>query len=150
MYLLWSLGRMLEGPLGSARFAGLYVASLLCGSFGALLLSPEALTVGASGAVFGLMGAAFLLLRDRGVDPFASGIGPLILFNLAFSFLGSGISIGGHLGGLLGGGLCALALIAVERRRLPGWLGYVALALVAVAGAVGAVAVSGHTSGLFG
>jgi membrane associated rhomboid family serine protease len=151
MFLLYQLGQLLEGSIGSARFAGLYVASLLFGSFGALLFEPQATTVGASGAVFGLMGAAFFQLRARGIDPFATGIAPLILLNLAFSFLpGFNISIGGHLGGLVGGALCALVLIAVERRRLPAWLGYVGLALVALAGAAGAVLVSGNASGLGG
>ena len=149
MYLLWQLGQLLEGSLGSVRFAGLYAASLLFGSFGALLFEPQALTVGASGAVFGLMGAAFFQMRARGIDPFSTGIAPLILLNLAFSFLpGLNVSIGGHVGGLVGGGLCALALIAVDRRRLPGWLGYAALVVVAVIGAAGAIAVSGDASGL--
>lgn len=151
MYLLWVLGQMLEGPLGSARFGGLYLASLLAGSFGALLFSPTTLTVGASGAVFGLMGAAFFQMRARGIDPFASGIGPLILFNLAFSFLpGANISIGGHLGGLVGGSLCTLALLAIERRRLPAWTGYLALAAIGAAAVVGALAVAGRSSGLAG
>ncbi len=149
MYLLWQLGQMLEGSMGSARFAALYVASLLFGSFGALLFEPQALTVGASGAVFGLMGAAFFQMRARGIDPFSTGIAPLILLNLALSFLpGLNVSIGGHIGGLVGGALCALALIAIDRRRLPGWLAYVALALVAVVGAAGAVLVSSNASGL--
>jgi membrane associated rhomboid family serine protease len=150
MYLLWVLGQMLEGSLGSKRFFGLYFASLLAGSFGALLLEPRALTVGASGAVFGLMGAAFFQMRARGIDPFASGIGPLILFNLAFSFIpGFNISIGGHLGGLVGGAACALALIAIDKRRLPGWTAYVVLAAIALVSAVGAVAVSGNAEGVF-
>ena len=148
MYLLWQLGQLLEGPLGSVRFGALYAASLLFGAFGALLFEPQALTVGASGAVFGLMGAAFFQMRARGIDPFSTGIAPLILLNLAFSFIGSNISIGGHLGGLVGGSLCALALIAVERRRLPAWLGYAALAAVAVIGVAGAVLVSANTSGV--
>ncbi len=149
MYLLYQLGRLLEGSMGSARFAGLYFASLLFGSFGALLFEPQALTVGASGAVFGLMGAAFFQMRSRGIDPFATGIAPLILLNLAFSFLpGLNVSIGGHVGGLVGGSLCTLALVAVERRRLPAWLGYVAMGVVAVVGVAGAVLVSGNTSGI--
>lgn len=149
MYLLYVLGQMLEGPMGSKRFAGLYFASLLAGSFGALLFEPRALTVGASGAVFGLMGAAFFELRARGIDPFSTGIAPLILFNLAFSFIpGFNISIGGHLGGLIGGSVCALALLAIDKRGLPYWTGYVALAAIGLASAVGAVAVSGNASGI--
>lgn len=149
MYLLYVLGQMLEGPMGSKRFAGLYFAALLAGSFGALLFEPRALTVGASGAVFGLMGAAFFQMRDRGIDPFASGIAPLILLNLAFSFIpGLNISIGGHLGGLVGGAVCALALIAIDKRRLPYWTGYVALAAVGLVSAIGAVLVSGSATGV--
>src|SRR3954447_14319623 len=82
MYLLWILGQMLEPMLGSGRFAALYFTSLLWGSFGALLLTPDAHTVGASGAVFGLMGAAAVELRARGVNPFKTDIGMLIIFNL--------------------------------------------------------------------
>ncbi len=149
MYLLYVLGQMLEGPMGSKRFAGLYLAALLAGSFGALLFEPRALTVGASGAVFGLMGAAFFQMRARGIDPFSTGIAPLILLNLAFSFLpGLNISIGGHLGGLVGGAVCALALIAIDKRGLPYWTGYVALAAVGLVSAVGAVLVSGSATGV--
>ena len=76
MYILYWLGTMLEPALGHVRFTALYFASLLSGSFGALLLDPTAFTVGASGAVFGLMGAAFVLQRLRGVDPMAVGDRP--------------------------------------------------------------------------
>ena len=74
MYLLYILGRMLEPAIGRLRFAALYLTSLLGGSFGALLVSPHSLTVGASGAVFGLMGGAVVTMRSRGFDPMASGI----------------------------------------------------------------------------
>ena len=127
MYLLYMLGQMLEPELGPRRFALLYVAALLAGSAGALALEPDALTVGASGAVFGLMGAAFVELRSRGVDPFQTFIGPLILLNLVISFVIPNISIGGHVGGLIGGAIAALVLIALERRRVPSWSAYPAL-----------------------
>jgi membrane associated rhomboid family serine protease len=118
MYLLWMLGQMLEPVLGARRFAALYFTALLWGSFGALLLKPDALTVGASGAVFGLMGAAAVELRSRGINPFQTNIGTLILLNLGLSFLFSGsISVGGHIGGLIGGGLCGAALLAPRRER---------------------------------
>src|SRR3954453_2696899 len=111
MYALYWLGTMLEPALGPARFAGLYFASLLTGAFGALLLTePNRGTVGASGAVFGLMGAAFVLQRMRGVDPMRSGIVPVIAINLAFSLFVPGISIGGHVGGLIGGAAAAYAM----------------------------------------
>src|SRR4051794_2073538 len=108
MYLLYFLGRILEPALGSVKFGMLYFAALLAGSAGSLLVTPMSPTVGASGAVFGLMAATFLEMRARGIDPMAGGvfgsIGGLILINLVFSFAVSGISIGGHIGGLIGGG----------------------------------------------
>ena len=118
MYILWFLGNLLEPSLGPWRFGALYLASMLAGSLGALLLSPDQFTVGASGAVFGLMGAAFVLSSARGIDPMQSGIGPLILINLALSFIIPNVSIGGHLGGLVGGALAAFLMDqAFERRR---------------------------------
>jgi membrane associated rhomboid family serine protease len=142
MYLLWTLGQLLEPALGSVRFAGLYVVSLLAGSFGALLLDWDVQTVGASGAVFGLMGVAFFEMRARGIDPWQSGIGPLIAFNLVLSFALSNISIGGHIGGLVGGSIAALALQQIDRRRLGNVAVYavlVVLALIAVAGSIAVV-----------
>jgi membrane associated rhomboid family serine protease len=143
MYILYWLGTMLEPALGHVRFVALYFTSLLCGSFGVLLLSPDSLTVGASGAVFGLMGAAFVLQRLRGVDPMASGIGPLILLNLAITFVIPGISIGGHLGGLIGGAATAYAMDQVSRRRAGVALPVLASAAVAVLAVAGSFAVVG-------
>ena len=108
MYILWFLGNLLEPSLGPVRFAGLYLASLLTGSFVAMLLSPDAATIGASGAIFGLMGAAFVMQRARGVDPMQSGIGPMILINLALGFIIPNVSVAGHVGGLIGGALVGL------------------------------------------
>jgi membrane associated rhomboid family serine protease len=145
MYLLWVLGQMLEPALGAARFATLYFTALLWGSFGALLVQPDAVTVGASGAVFGLMGAAAVELRARGINPFQTGIGMLIIFNLGLSFVLSNISVGGHVGGLIGGVLAGLAINLAEQRRSPA-LGYAlcaGLAVVAVAGGVWAAGQSG-------
>jgi membrane associated rhomboid family serine protease len=137
MYILYWLGTMLEPALGRVRFVALYFTSLLCGSFGVLLLSPDQLTVGASGAVFGLMGAAFVLQRLRGMDPMASGIGPIILLNLGITFIIPGISIGGHLGGLIGGAATAYVMDLIAQRRA-------GIALpVAVSVAVAALAVAG-------
>jgi membrane associated rhomboid family serine protease len=134
MVLLWWLGQMLEPALGRIRFGLLYACALLSGSLGVLLLDPGALTGGASGAVFGLMGAAFLLMRRRGVDPMQSGIGGLLVVNLLLTFARPGISIGGHLGGLVGGAAAAALLDATEGRR---WLGAAVLA-VGVAALFGA------------
>lgn len=111
MYLLWMLGGMLEPALGRVRFLLVAYTALVGGSLGVLLLQPNALTVGASGVVFGLMGAAFLSMRKRGVDPMQSGIGGLILLNLLITFVVPGISIGGHLGGLAGGAVAGALLL---------------------------------------
>ena len=105
MYMLYVLGNMLERGIGSLRFTTLYMTSLVGGSLGALLVEPRALTVGASGAVFGLMGAAFVIIRQRGGDPFAGGLAMIIGINLVLTFTVSSISIGGHIGGLVTGAL---------------------------------------------
>jgi membrane associated rhomboid family serine protease len=118
MLLLFFLGRILEPGVGTPRFVAIYVVSLLAGSFGALLLSPDALSYGASGAVFGVLGATFVIARGRGVDALASSVGILILLNLAISFGVPGISIGAHLGGLAAGVACALLIVAGERGML--------------------------------
>jgi membrane associated rhomboid family serine protease len=118
MLLLFFLGRILEPGIGTPRFVAIYCVSLLAGSFGALLLSPDSLSFGASGAVFGILGATFVIARGRGVDALASSVGVLILINLAISFGVPGISIGAHLGGLVAGVLCALLTLAGERGML--------------------------------
>jgi membrane associated rhomboid family serine protease len=141
MYLLWILGRMLEPILGHVRFAIIYFTALLAGSFGSLLVSPNAVTVGASGAVFGLMGAAAVELHGRGINPFQTGIGGLIIINLIFSFTFSNISWGGHVGGLIGGALAAFAFQQADVRRVR-QAGYVACAALAALSVAGAIAVA--------
>ncbi len=118
MFALFWLGRLLEPAIGTPRFVALYFASLFAGSFGAILLSPDTLTIGASGAVFGIFGATFVIARSRGVDALASSIGIILLLNLAITFGRPEISIGGHLGGLVAGVLCALVIVAGERGML--------------------------------
>jgi len=141
MYLLWLLGNLLEPALGSGRFTALYFTALLWGAFVALLLQhPFDSTVGASGAVFGLMGAAAVEQRARGINPFQTDIGVLILLNLVLSFVISNISIGGHIGGLVGGILVGVAFEGADRlgRRELGYLGCVVLSAIAVVGALAA------------
>jgi membrane associated rhomboid family serine protease len=118
MFALYFLGRLLEPAIGTPRFVALYLASVLGGAFGALLLSPDSLTVGASGGVFGIFGAAFLIARARGVDALASSIGLILILNLAISATAPHISLGGHLGGLAAGAICALTILAGERGML--------------------------------
>jgi membrane associated rhomboid family serine protease len=118
MLLLYFLGRILEPGIGTARFVALYFASLFAGSLGALLMTPDSLSFGASGAVFGVLGATFVIARGRGVDALASSVGILLVLNLAISFGVRGISIGAHLGGLAAGFACALLILAGERGML--------------------------------
>jgi membrane associated rhomboid family serine protease len=138
MYLLWILGQQLESALGHVRFAGLYATGLLGGALGVMILSPTAVTVGASGAVFGLMGAMAVMMRARGMNILQSDIGILLMLNLAITFVIPGISIGGHLGGLAAGALGAIALDRLDRARAPQWAGVAVLGALTVAGAVGA------------
>ncbi len=146
MFALFIVGRVVEPGIGTPRFLALYFASLLAGSFGALLLSePFELTVGASGAIFGLFGATAIIARGRGMNELASQIGFLIVINLVFTFSIPGISIGGHLGGLVGGVICALAIVAGDRgmlgpRRQPVELAV--MGLVGIVSVIGALAVA--------
>jgi membrane associated rhomboid family serine protease len=118
MLALWWLGGALERFAGSVRMLVIYVSAVLWGSAGALLLSPDGLTVGASGGVFGLMAALLVIERSHGVALLGGGIGMLLVLNLGITFLIPGISVGGHLGGLIGGGLAALALSGWGRGHL--------------------------------
>ncbi len=141
MYLLYLLGTMLEPALGSVKFAAIYFTALLAGSLGVLLVTASP-SLGASGAVFGLMGAAAVELRARRMSVMESGIGLLIIINLAYSFAVPGISVGAHIGGLIGGAVAALAIRTADDRR-HAWLGLIACALIAAASVVAAIAVSG-------
>ncbi|MFK7917654.1 MAG: rhomboid family intramembrane serine protease [Ilumatobacter sp.] len=142
MYILFILGNQLEPALGRSKFTAIYFASMLGGSAGALLLEPNALAAGASGAVFGLLGAATVSMWQQGINPFSTGVGRLLLMNLAFTFLWPNISIGGHLGGVVAGSICALVITAPGYKGYPKWAAYAtpaAVAVVAIAASVVAV-----------
>jgi membrane associated rhomboid family serine protease len=141
MYLLYLLGMMLEPAIGSLRFAVIYFTALLAGSFGALF-ATAAPSLGASGAIFGLMGAAVIELRARRISVMESGIGGLIVLNLILSFSLSGISVGGHIGGLVGGTLAGLAIRTADERGVPA-LGFVVCLLLSAGYVFAAIAVSG-------
>jgi membrane associated rhomboid family serine protease len=147
MYLLYVLGQLLEPALGRAKFIAIYSVALLCGSVGAMVgvsaLSPS---YGASGAVFGLAGAAVVEMRSRGINPMDSGIPALILINLVLSVALPNISIGAHVGGLIGGALAALALGLGDRRRSR-VLGLAACGVLGVAAVIAAIAVA-HAQGM--
>jgi len=125
MMLAYQLGQMFEPRIGSLRFGLLYFASLLGGSVGALVLSPNAVTGGASGAVFGLMAAAIVGMRHEGLNPMRSGLGITFVINLVITLTIPGISIGGHFGGAAIGAICGAVVLAPTSWRLPKWLGIV-------------------------
>jgi membrane associated rhomboid family serine protease len=132
---------MLEPAIGSGRFALIYFTSLLIGSFGALFATASP-SLGASGAIFGLMGAAVVELRSRGLSVMQSGIGGLIVINLIFSFTFANISVGAHIGGLIGGLLAGAAIRAADGRKIP-VLGFIACLLMCAVAVVAAITVSG-------
>ena len=109
MLALWWIGGPLETAIGHWRYLAIYTVSGLAGSAGALLASPNAVTVGASGAIFGLLGA-MVVIQWQTTGSIAGPATTLILVNLAITFAVPNISWGGHLGGLVGGVLATLAL----------------------------------------
>ncbi len=143
MLFLFFMGPMLEPAIGRVNFVVVYVASLLAGSFGALLLTPQAPTVGASGACFGILGALIVVAHYRGISIWQSGLGITLLINIVFSLSVSGISIGAHLGGCVGGAICGWLVVQVgERRRMPA-AAIAGCVVVAVVSVIAAIAVSG-------
>ena len=111
MLALWFLGSQLEPLVGRVQFGVVYMTSLLAGSLGVIILSPNEVTVGASGAIFGLLGFAVAFQRSRGINIWQSGLGMILVLNLLFTFGVNGISIGGHIGGLIGGWLCGFIVL---------------------------------------
>jgi membrane associated rhomboid family serine protease len=134
MLMLWWFGRPLEHLLGRGRFLAIYVISILAGSAGALLINPTTFTVGASGAVFGILGAGLVLERNN-INVFGGSALIIVILNLALSFTLNSVSIGGHVGGLVGGALCILVLSGFGRgHAVYGRFNFVAAAgLLAVA-----------------
>jgi len=115
MFALFWFGRLLEQLIGSWRYLLLYFASGLAGSAGALWFSPpNAPTVGASGAIFGVLGA-LLVLERRGVISTGGQILALIVLNFFITFAIPGISRGGHVGGFVGG--VVLMILYLQFRR---------------------------------
>lgn len=133
MYALWILGQALEPLLGRVRFLALYLVSAFAGSVGVLLISdPQTAVVGASGAIFGLFGALFVVQKKRGGD--VRQIVVLLVINAAIGYIGSGIAWQAHLGGLIGGGLCALAIAYApkDKRELVQWGGMAGVVILLV------------------
>lgn len=114
MWALWILGRPLEAVLGPVRFAALYLIAGLGGNVAVYVFSaPNQETAGASGAIFGLFAALFVIMRKLGRD--TSAVIPILVINLVFTFAVPGISIAGHLGGMVFGGIVAVILAYAPR-----------------------------------
>jgi membrane associated rhomboid family serine protease len=145
MFFLYIIGRTLEPAIGSVAFAAIYFTSLITGSFGALLFQPDSLTVGASGACFGVLGALIVVAYYRGISIWQSGLGATLLINVVFSLSINGISIGGHLGGLIGGAITGWLFVQLgERRRMPA-MAVAGCIVIAAASFAAAIAVAGNT-----
>jgi membrane associated rhomboid family serine protease len=115
MWALWVLGRSLEGALGPIRFLALYLISGLGGNVAAYLISPHALSAGASTALFGLFAALFVVLKRLRRD--TSSVIPILVINLVITFAVPGISIAGHLGGMVTGALVAAGLAYAPKQN---------------------------------
>jgi membrane associated rhomboid family serine protease len=144
MLALWILGPQLEMVLGRVRYLGLYLLSGLVGSVAVYWLSGEATaTLGASGAIFGLMGALLVMAYKVKAD-----MNQLLMWlglNAAFTFFGSGISWQGHVGGFIGGLVLAGILVYAPRERRTAWqaAGFGAVALLVVLAIVARTAALG-------
>lgn len=126
MFALWVLGPQLEAFLGRGRYLALYFVAAFAGSAAVMWLgSPATTTVGASGALFGLMGALLVVAWRNGGD--VRNILFWVGANLLFTFLVAGISWQGHLGGLFGGLLAAAAIVVPGRRSQASWIGLAVL-----------------------
>lgn len=143
MFFLYIMGPMLEPAIGKLNFAAVYFASLLAGSFGALLFQPDIPSLGASGAAFGVLGALIAVARARRISIWRTGLGPTLVINVVFSLSVSNISIGAHLGGLAGGLLAGVAITELEERRRIRGAGIAACALIGAVSVAAAIAVAG-------
>ena len=119
MYVLWDIGRFIERLLGNAGLLVVYLLSGLVGSLASALSHPQVVSVGASGAVFGLYGVLMgFLARIRRSIPapmlrrLRSAGGAFVVYNLVFSVAVAGIDLSAHLGGLVAGFVLGAAISA--------------------------------------
>ena len=130
MYSLFVIGPMLEGAIGRGRFLALYLIAGFGGSVAVLLLAPDSVVIGASGAIFGLLGGLFVIQRKLGGNTTQLFI--VIAINLAIGFVIPGLAWQAHLGGLLVG--AAVGAVYLETRRIDQkWLQIGLIAAIGVA-----------------
>lgn len=150
MWILWQIGQSLEGRFGSLTFGTLYTTGLLGGSLGAMLVEPQSSVVGASGAVFAIMGALVVLQYMAGMNIMQSGLGRLLLLNVGITFLIPGISKGGHVGGLAIGLICGLILgVAQQQGKRVLALAPIAIGVVGLAAFLGLIPAIDRAANMF-
>ena len=113
MYALWIIGMQLESFIGKWRYLVVYLFSAVCGSLLSVIVTPDAVSVGASGAIFGLLGALLYFGYHYRVylgTVIKSQIIPLIIINLLLGFMVPGIDNAAHIGGLIGGALMMIGV----------------------------------------
>lgn len=145
MLSLWFVGRSLEPAIGRAYFAAIYFTAALAGSFGALVFTPDGVALGASGAIFGVFGALIMVAHARRIPLMSSGLVPMLILNLVFTLTVPGVSIGGHLGGVLSGFATGWLVTEHGERRNRPRVVYAGCLLIAVLSVAGAIAVAGGT-----
>jgi membrane associated rhomboid family serine protease len=118
MYSLFIFGPLIENMVGRIRFLALYLIAAFGGSVGVLLLAPEVVVVGASGAIFGLLGAFFVIQRRLGGNSMQLVI--VIGLNLVIGFVVPNVAWQAHLGGLIAGAGVAAIYLATRRRNQRG------------------------------
>jgi len=114
LFSLFILGRQLEPMIGRIRFISLFLLSGVGGSVAVILLQPNSIVVGASGAIFGLFGAYFIIARHLGAN--ATQIIIVIAINLGIGFIVPGIAWQAHVGGLIVGALVGLVYVRTRSR----------------------------------
>jgi membrane associated rhomboid family serine protease len=145
MWSLWFVGRSLEPAIGRWNFAGIYMASLLAGSFGSLVFSPDIATLGASGAIFGVFGALIAIAHARGIPLWQSGLMPVLLINFIYTLTVAGVALGGHVGGVIAGLIAGRLWVETSDKRRTPQLFWAGLLLIAVISVVGSLMVAGDT-----
>jgi membrane associated rhomboid family serine protease len=135
MYFLYMIGPSLETRLGPGRYLLLYLSAGLCGATGVVLLQHPVLAGGASGAIFGLMGALAVVVYRSGSRDF-SQVGTMIAINLGMGFVISNVAWSAHIGGLVGGALVMEVYLRLEQRKLPLAAAYGAAVAIAAVGVV--------------
>jgi membrane associated rhomboid family serine protease len=143
MLSLWFVGRSLEPAIGRTYFAAIYFTALLAGSFGAVAFTPDAPTLGASGAIFGVFGALIMVAHARRIPLWQSGLLPILLFNFVYTLTVAGVSIGGHVGGVLAGFATGWLVTEYGEKRDRRSVVLAGCLVIAVVSVVGGILVAG-------